>query len=280
MNLHAPLLLAEAKLLDVGLTPTSRFFKPVLHFQAPCDRDQAAQLGCEFLFDKHNNPIAFDGQHRPHGELPGAMVSLGVTTTILLQSEKVAHFAFQRIEKKGLVVQCRIHISEDQDLHKLLDFLADINKQPMLVTIKDAQISILETVQTEGWPAADSNGNYDERRAKLNTFSKGKLKAYIRELQLGEDSYIASWSIAADLKSGQIADGEVLDKTRQVFDNAIDARRKAAASLLESGAGILKLDLTAAETKAVGFLQEWCEEHAPGLSAAIAKAEGARESVQ
>lgn len=212
MRLLEPLMLIEASTTGVDLTPTKSFFKPVLVISAPVEKGNTADLlGIDYLFTENGKPYLFEGTHKLSGELPGAgLVLKSKHHEMELDAEKVCHFAVSIEEKKALRVQVRIHLPEGRDmLYKLLDFLADLNKDPFTVTITDRQASLLGKGKLEvtsdplemgdkdhEWPVAKKNGEYPDKRATSFPFSSTNGAIVLFVLQVEDDKFAWGYSIA------------------------------------------------------------------------------------
>lgn len=242
MNLLRPLALEKASTAGLQMVPTKKFFKPVLVVNAPVDADTASIVHCEYLWGKSGTPIEFEGHHRPKGELAGAIVKLESSAMHLeLKSEKVAHFSFWREEKKGMRIDCRIHLPETEPdrLLELLTFLAELNKSEYTVTITDPQGSLLEVVAGSGredpgyqFAEPDAEGFYEKKRATQRPFAEDKIKACVITLDV-KDGYICGWYVVVTFPKGQILQqGRDLVVTNPIFATKAEALERAASEAL------------------------------------------------
>lgn len=277
MNLHMPLILTDCKTIDVSMTPTKRFFKPVLQFAAPIDPERAELLGAAHLFDAAGNPRQFDGTYKVHGELAAPNLELkpkkGPAASI--KTEKVAHFSFSREEKKGMRLTMRVHLPEDEtQLLALLNMLATLNKEGFTLTVIDAQRSLIEKPRQEPVagdqkytpPVHDQHGNYDATAAVSRPFDEGPIKAKILTLDV-DGGFIFGWEFKAALKAEAIAKGQVLNTDCIVF-NAESSAREAGAEAIWNAAHSDRLQAVIGkgkETKALLALESWLIDCAPSL---------------
>jgi hypothetical protein len=238
MQLHRPLVLESAKTADVSLTPTKKFFKPVLVLDAPLTIECAALLECAYLFDGAGNPHHFEGHHKLEGELSGAIVDIAgkVTTPVTLTTEKVAHVACYRAEKKGMRVQLRIHLPEDEaKLVELLHFLASLNKEGFTATVTPAQGTLIGVLagteppredETFRYPVADrSTSEFPIQAAAKQPFTSKNLEMRLYSMEIAEDLYISGWSLNWKKK---VAGGSPLVANKKLHPNSREAFREAA----------------------------------------------------
>ncbi len=276
MNLFQALILPEATTVSVNMVPTKKFFKAVLLIEAPISVEQAGLLHCEFLFDAAGNARAFEGAYRPSGDLSGAVVTVSgkSTAAVVLKTEKVAHFALQREEKKGMTVTVRIHLKEGEpeELLPLLQFLNTLNKGTFEAKIEDSQIPL---IRTEGdgkddpnvtYPQPDESGLYSVSRATVRPFGHKKpaLKAELQLMTL-EDGFISGWMIQAGFEKPS-AGGEALLTRSTVFASEREAFEHAGRELLAFTRQDTFLRNGKAEDKAYGALLSWLFDMLPELT--------------
>ncbi len=246
MNLFQPLILAEATTVSVNMV----------------------------LFDPAGNARAFEGAYRPTGELSGAVVTLAgkSTTPIRLASEKVAHFALQRQEKKGMTVQVRIHLKEGEpdELLPLLHFLNTLNKSNFEATIEDAQIPLgTQPANPSGdrpdeMPVPDEAGLYPTTRVTRRPFSHKKLKAELQQLTV-EDGWIAGWSMMANFEKPSNG-GEALSVRSTVFASEAEALENAGRELLNFTRRDTFIRSGKTEDRAYGEFLGWLFDLLPALT--------------
>jgi hypothetical protein len=243
MKLHKPLVLESAKTADVSLTPTKKFFKPVLVLDAPLTIEAAALLECAYLFDGAGNPHHFEGHHKLEGELSGALVDIKgqVTDPVSLKSEKVAHIACYRAEKKGMRVHLRIHLPEDEaKLVELLHFLASLNKDGFTATVTDQQgtlIGVLVDDQqprddgTFRYPVPNAKGEYPIEAAAKQPFTNKSLDIRLYSILIEEGLYLRGWmvnwknKVAREVPLSQDAGAGYADSQSAFRSAAIEAHR-------------------------------------------------------
>jgi len=276
MTLSRPLILEKSRTKDVSLTPTERFFKPVIVIGAPCSRADAELIGCEWLFDAQGNAHHFEGSVKATAELSTAAVTLrGVTVSTDFKAEKIVHFRLARVEKVGLEVQMRIHLTEHspEDLVPLLAFLSTLNKEEFVLEITSAQMQLepakpvkdtiskrKPTRDADGMPVPMESGEYDANLATGVPFSNKHVVATVASLEV-RGGYIAGWHFRVTGKVAR-ASGEPLSVKSEVYASESEAIEHAALAAHAFGLGILP-DATGPTEASVRAAVEWLAERCP-----------------
>lgn len=207
MNLQSPLVLTGAKTEGVDLTPTKRFFKPVLVIAAPLSIEDARTLDCDYLFDDGGNARPFEGTHKLAGELANAHITLHgeVSGDVTFKTEKIAHMGCFREEKTGMKLQMRAHLPEDEAaLIELLHFLSKLNKDGFTLTIAPGQRTLPgvlgDDMPSPGpglfkFPQADLDGFYPVALAAKMPLKNKNCEAYIAVMEVEDGEWISSWSV-------------------------------------------------------------------------------------
>lgn len=149
MKLLHQLKLSDATTESVDLTPTKKFFKPVVVVTAPITKETGELLEVGYLWDGKGNPHKFDGNHKlpGGGDIPGAEVIFAgkVASPVTLLTEKVTQLVLFVVEKQGMQIRLRIHLPEDKTkMYELLEFLSNLNKDGYSLTVNPGQRPITE----------------------------------------------------------------------------------------------------------------------------------------
>lgn len=266
MKLLTQLDLKDATTVDVSMTPTKRFFKPVVVFEAPITREAAAILESAHLFDGRGNPHPFDGRYTLHGELAADLVlQTKLGADIEIKTEKVARVAFFRQEKKGMFLSMRVHLPEGEDqLLALLHKLAELNKEGFRLTLRPHQkpLILVDDKAGPGDPsykhkeADPATGAYDTDQATKRPFRQGPVSAEAYTLDV-EGGFVSGWQLRARFKRGDVIAGEVPGKESQVWLSENDALSSALDGLwaaMRKEAGVAS---DSKEKKAWSALEAW-----------------------
>ena len=256
-KLLKPLFLEEASTSSLSMIPTVKYFKPVIVISAPFGPEPAALLEADWAFDKFGNPHSFDGSLKLTIEVAGGIVQFSTGQgDYEIQCEKVASFSVYREQKTGMRCKLSCHMPdfpEREDLHKLLDYLASINKEKFSLRVESPQGSLL----TEEL-AIDKEIPFQ--------FAVGRKVGLVGSLQIAklEDGYVFGWECKAPGFKQIAGGGKALDKDSIRFPDAQGAINQAASECLRFAKEGLNAE-SKAEIEAAGKLVDQLVAAAPIL---------------